>query len=56
MSHKKKMDESSELRAGGELHQHAGKDVPVLTTQQGIPVSDDQNSLRRRKSRRVHVQ
>ena len=46
MSHKKKMDESSELRAGGELHQHAGKDVPVLTTQQGIPVSDDQNSLR----------
>jgi catalase len=24
----------------------AGGDVPVLTTQQGIPVSDDQNSLR----------
>jgi catalase len=32
--------------AGGETHQVAGGDVPVLTTQQGVPVSDDQNSLR----------
>jgi catalase len=31
---------------GGELHQTAGGDTPVLTTQQGTPVSDDQNSLR----------
>ncbi len=31
---------------GGETHQVAGGEVPVLTTQQGIPVSDDQNSLR----------
>jgi catalase len=31
---------------GGETHQIAGGDVPVLTTQQGTPVSDDQNSLR----------
>src|SRR6476646_2633113 len=31
---------------GGETHQVAGGDVPVLTTQQGIPVADDQNSLR----------
>ncbi|MDQ0390757.1 catalase [Labrys monachus] len=31
---------------GGETHQVAGKDVPVLTTQQGVPVSDDQNSLK----------
>ena len=31
---------------GGETHQLAGGDVPVLTTQQGTPVSDDQNSLR----------
>jgi catalase len=31
---------------GGEIHQIAGGDVPTLTTQQGIPVSDDQNSLR----------
>src|SRR5256886_2059100 len=32
--------------AGGEVHQSAGGDAPVLTTQQGIPVSDDQNSLK----------
>ena len=31
---------------GGETHQIAGGDVAVLTTQQGIPVSDDQNSLK----------
>jgi len=31
---------------GGETHQIAGGDVPTLTTQQGIPVADDQNSLR----------
>ena len=31
---------------GGELHQTAGGDVKVLTTQQGTPVADDQNSLR----------
>jgi catalase len=31
---------------GGELHQTAGGDIPVLTTQQGIPVADDQNSLK----------
>nr|WP_314072799.1 catalase [uncultured Roseococcus sp.] len=32
--------------AGGELHQEAGGDVPVLTTAQGGPVADDQNTLR----------
>jgi catalase len=31
---------------GGEVHQNAGGDTPVLTTQQGIPVADDQNSLK----------
>jgi catalase len=31
---------------GGELHQIAEGDAPVLTTAQGGPVSDDQNSLR----------
>lgn len=31
---------------GGETHQVAEGDVPVLTTQQGVPVADDQNSLR----------
>ncbi|MFO0950716.1 MAG: catalase [Isosphaeraceae bacterium] len=32
--------------AGGETHQSADGDRPVLTTQQGVPVADDQNSLR----------
>ena len=32
--------------AGGETHQVAGKGVATLTTQQGIPVADDQNSLK----------
>jgi len=31
---------------GGETHQVAGEERPVLTTQQGIPVADDQNTLR----------
>ena len=31
---------------GGETHQTAEGDTPALTTQQGTPVSDDQNSLR----------
>jgi catalase len=31
---------------GGELHQVAGGGVPTLTTAQGAPVSDDQNTLR----------
>jgi catalase len=31
---------------GGETHQVAGGDVVTLTTQHGIPVADDQNSLR----------
>ena len=34
------------LGAGGETHQTAGADSPVLTTQQGTPVADDQNSLK----------
>ncbi|MBL8660645.1 MAG: catalase [Rhodospirillales bacterium] len=31
---------------GGETHQVAGGDVPVMTSQQGAPISDDQNSLK----------
>src|SRR6478609_2323991 len=31
---------------GGETHQTAKGDAPVLTTSQGVPVSDDQNTLR----------
>ena len=32
--------------AGGEYHQVADGDTPSLTTQQGVVISDDQNSLR----------
>jgi len=32
--------------AGGELHQIADGDTPTMTTAQGVPVSDDQNSLK----------
>jgi catalase len=39
-------DEQFELGAGGETHQRAGGDRTPLTTRQGVPVSDDQNTLR----------
>ena len=32
--------------SGGELHQRAEGDTPVMTTQHGVPISDDQNSLK----------
>jgi len=32
--------------SGGELHQVAGRAGTILTTQQGVPVADDQNTLR----------
>ncbi len=31
---------------GGEWHQQTSGELPVLTTQQGVPVADDQNSLK----------
>jgi catalase len=31
---------------GGELHQQAGGTHPPITTNQGVPIADDQNSLR----------
>ena len=41
------LDDQTVMRGdGGETHQIAGGPVPVLTTQQGIPVADDQNSLK----------
>jgi len=43
---KKAITPDSEIGNAGELHQLGGGDVPVLTTQQGIPLSDDQNSFR----------
>ena len=40
-----------EVGSGGETHQVAGGERPRLTTQQGIPVADDQNTLRGRRAR-----
>ena len=37
--------DSFEVGAGGETHQAAGRGEKRLTTQQGIPVADNQNSL-----------
>ena len=34
------------IGAGGEVHQHAGGNHPALTTDQGMPIADNQNSLR----------
>lgn len=48
MTDRSPSDKRHETR-GGETHQTAGQtaggEVPVLTTQQGVPVADDQNSL-----------
>ena len=38
--------QTHDIGNGGEIHQTAGGDVPVMTTQGGTPVSDDQNSLK----------
>jgi catalase len=38
-------DQEINVGQGGEIHQIAGEKTPTLTTQQGIPVADDQNSL-----------
>ncbi|RZA31516.1 MAG: catalase, partial [Lysobacteraceae bacterium] len=37
---------SAQTGQGGELHQHAGGEHPPLTTNQGIVVADNQNSLK----------
>ena len=39
-------EETVERGPGGETHQLAGGDRPSLTTQQGVVVADDQNTLR----------
>src|SRR5450830_816462 len=39
-------NKESQLAAGGELHQIAGGEHPALTTNQGVALSDNQNSLR----------
>jgi catalase len=45
---KKKVDGGAENSSGnaGELHQSSGGSHPTMTTQQGIPIGDDENSLR----------
>jgi catalase len=39
-------DQTLQRGSGGELHQTAAGETPILTTAQGGPVSDDQNSLK----------
>jgi len=39
-------DQNAMMGFAGELHQTSRGDRPVLTTQQGTPVSDNQNSLK----------
>ncbi|WP_394829370.1 catalase [Pendulispora albinea] len=39
-------DDANHVGEGGELHQTASGEHPPLTTNQGVAVSDDQNSLR----------
>ncbi len=43
---KKKGQVDGVVARSGELHQTAGGTHPVLTTNQGLPIADDQNSLR----------
>ena len=38
-------DSREHVSKGGATHQRSGNGRPVMTTQQGVPVSDDQNSL-----------
>ena len=45
-NHPSEVESGAETGAGGELHQVAGGRHPILTTNQGIPVADDQNSLK----------
>jgi catalase len=43
---KEKNPKSKTAKTPAETHQTATKKIPTLTTQQGMPVSDDQNSLK----------
>jgi catalase len=40
------VDQKIKRGHGGETHQIAENEVPTLTLQQGVPIADDQNSLR----------
>jgi catalase len=50
VNHRRKTGQLGDQRVlrgeGGETHQIANGDTPRLTTQQGVPVADDQNSLK----------
>ena len=46
MATKKKTVSDSHTAAGGELHQSVSDDHQILTTNQGLPISDNQNSLK----------
>ena len=46
MKQKKRQVDDVVRGTAGELHQTSNGDVAILTTQQGTPVSDDQNSLK----------
>jgi catalase len=39
-------DQKAAVGKGGEVHQEAQDASQVMTTQQGVPISDDQNSLK----------
>jgi len=39
-------DQDTKMGPGGETHQIVGGERPMLTTNQGVPIADDQNSLR----------
>ncbi len=41
-----RQDVEQEVGPGGEIHQKAGAGHPPLTTNQGVPVADDNNSLK----------
>ncbi len=43
---KSQLGAEQQLAAGGELHQNAGGQHLALTTNQGVPLSDNQNSLK----------
>ncbi|HEY3378829.1 MAG TPA: catalase [Armatimonadota bacterium] len=45
-SGKGKQDKDAQVAAGGELHQVTAGEHPALTTNQGVAISDNQNSLR----------
>jgi catalase len=46
MKNQKSNPSGTAPRTGGELHQHASGDAAVLTTNQGVPIADNQNSLK----------